>query len=109
MKPISSTPVLPALAVFTWQVPAPEVPGRDAKKPQVLILTGSNVHDWRAISEAVCSTPEETGRFGVRVNEGPACCTEKTFDGSDAIVLNFTNHAGVFGPKWPEDTRRALL
>jgi type 1 glutamine amidotransferase len=43
------------------------------------------------------------------VNEEPVGCNEKTFDGYDAIVLNFTNHAGVFGPTWPEETRRALL
>ena len=85
------------------------MPGRDAKKLQVLILTGYNMHDWRTITEALRSTLEATGRFEVRVNEEPVGCTEKTFDGYDAIVLNFTNHAGVFGPPWPEETRRALL
>src|SRR5262249_19590150 len=75
----------------------------------VLILTGYNMHDWRKITESLRSTLEATGRFEVRVNEEPVGCTEKTFDGYDAIVLNFTNHAGVFGPPWPEETRRALL
>jgi uncharacterized protein len=91
------------------QARAPGVPGRDPKKLQVLILTGYNMHDWRRITEALRATLEETGRFEVRVNEEPAGCNERTFDGYDAIVLNFTNHAGVFGPPWPEETRRALL
>jgi hypothetical protein len=42
------------------------VPGRDAKKLQVLILTGYNLHDWRAITESLRSTLEATGRFEVR-------------------------------------------
>lgn len=85
------------------------VPGRDPKKLQVLILTGYDMHDWRAIPDALRSTLEATGRFEVRINEEPVGCTERTFAGYDAIVLNFTNHAGVFGPPWPEETRRALL
>jgi type 1 glutamine amidotransferase len=85
------------------------VPGRDPKKLQVLILTGYNMHDWHPITEALRSILEATGRFQVRVNEEPIGCDEKTFDGYDAIVLNFTNHAGVFGPPWPEETRRGLL
>jgi type 1 glutamine amidotransferase len=84
-------------------------PGRDPKKLQVLILTGYNMHDWRPITEALRSMLEATGRFEVRVNEEPIGCNEKTFEGYDAIVLNFTNHGGVFGPPWPEETRRALL
>jgi len=88
---------------------APNAPGHDPKKLQVLILTGYNMHDWHSITEALRSTLETTGRFEVRVNEEPVGCNEKTFDGYDAIVLNFTNHAGVFGPPWPEETRRALL
>ncbi|WP_020467307.1 ThuA domain-containing protein [Singulisphaera acidiphila] len=84
-------------------------PGRDPKKLQVLILTGYNMHDWRKITESLRATLEATGRFEVRVNEEPVGCDEKTFEGYDAIVLNFTNHAGVFGPEWPDSTRRALL
>src|SRR5262245_1122142 len=89
--------------------PSPVVPGRDPKCLHVLILTGYNMHAWRAITEALRSTLEATGRFGVRVNEEPVGCTERTFDGYDAIVLNLTNHAGVFGPTWPAETRRALM
>lgn len=87
----------------------PPVPGRDPKKLQVLILTGYNMHDWRKITESLRSTLEATGRFEVRVNEEPAGCDEKTFEGYDAIVLNFTNHMKVFGPEWPESTRKALM
>src|SRR5262245_34914009 len=68
---------------------APGAPGRDPKKLQVLILTGYNMHDWRPITEALRSMLEATGRFEVRVNEEPVGCTEKTFEGYDAIVLNF--------------------
>ena len=99
----------PGRASAGSQVPPRRVPGRDPKKLQVLILTGYNMHEWRPITEALRSTLEATGRFEVRVNEEPVGCDERTFDGYDAIVLNFTNHAGVFGPAWPEETRRALL
>src|SRR5262245_7087423 len=109
MKLMTSMSVVLVLTVFPTRGPAPEVPGRDAKKLQVLILTGYNMHDWRAITEALRSTLEQTSRFEVRVNEEPVGCTEKTFAGYDAVILNFTNHGGVFGPPWPDETRRALL
>ena len=88
---------------------AAPAPGRDPKKLQVLILTGYNMHDWRKITESLRATLEGTGRFEVRVNEEPSGCNETTFEGYDAVVLNFTNHMGVFGPEWPDETRRALL
>lgn len=100
---------LPALVAMLAGPAWAETPGRDPKKLQVLILTGYNMHDWRKITESLRSTLEATGRFEVRVNEEPIGCDEATFDGYDAIVLNFTNHAGVFGPEWPDHTRRALL
>jgi type 1 glutamine amidotransferase len=109
MKILASMSLIVLLAASSSRAPSPGVPGRDPKKLQVLILTGYNMHDWRAVTEELRSTLEATGRFEVRVNEEPAGCTERTFDGYDAIVLNFTNHAGVFGPPWPEETRRALL
>src|SRR5262249_3428006 len=109
MKVRASLSMVLVLAAASPQAPAPQVPGRDPKKLQVLILTGYNMHDWRAVTEILRSTLEATGRFEVRVNEEPVGCDEKTFAGYDAIVLNFTNHAGVFGPTWPEETRRALM
>src|SRR5262249_7140139 len=109
MKVRASLSMVLVLAAASPQAPAPQVPGRDPKKLQVLILTGYNMHDWRAVTEILRSTLEATGRFEVRVNEEPVGCDEKTFAGYDAIVLNFTNHAGTFGPSWPEETRRALL
>lgn len=108
MKRLSlAIPLLLALAVPS-RAEAP-VPGRDAKKLQVLILTGYNMHDWRKITESLRTTLESTGRFEVRVNEEPAGAGEKTFEGYDVVVLNYTNHLGVFGPEWPEETRRALM
>ena len=98
MKVLASMSLILLLVASSSQAPSPEVPGRDPKKLQVLILTGYNMHDWRTITEALRSTLEATGRFEVRVNEEPVGCDERTFDGYDAIVLNFTNHAGVFGP-----------
>lgn len=104
--------MLLATLVLTFTLAGParaQTPGRDPKKLQVLILTGYNMHDWRRITESLRGTLEATGRFEVRVNEEPVGCDASTFEGYDAIVLNFTNHAGVFGPEWPESTRRALL
>src|SRR4051812_43834754 len=85
------------------------VPGRDANKLQVLILTGYNMHDWRTMTSALRQELENTGKFQVRVNEEPAGIGPETLYGYDVIVINYTNYQGRFGPTFPQRTRRALL
>lgn len=103
-------PAVTAAILCSVVMPAAErVPGRDPKKLQVLILTGYNMHDWRNISRALAEMLERTGRFEVRISEEPAGSTEVTFRGYDALVLNYTNYKGRFGPSWPETTRQAFL
>jgi hypothetical protein len=97
MKVLASMSLILLLASSSSRAPSPEVPGRVPRKLQVFIVSGDNMHDWRAITEALRSTLEATGRFEVRMNEGPVDCTERTFAGHVAIVLNFADHAGVFG------------
>lgn len=47
----------------------------------MLILTGYNMHEWRAVTEELRAALEATGRFEVRANEEPVGCTGRTFDG----------------------------
>lgn len=85
------------------------IPGHQAGKVQVLILTGYNMHDWRTMTTALREMLERTGKFEVRVNEEPQGCDDATFEGYDLIVLNYSNYLLRFGPAWAETTRRALL
>ncbi len=85
------------------------IPGRDSGKLQVLILTGYNMHDWRKMTAELRDILERTGKFQVRVNEEPAGITDTTFQGYDAVALNYTNYMMRFGPTWPEATRKAVL
>lgn len=85
------------------------IPGHDPKKIQILILTGYNMHDWRTMTSALREILERTGKFETRVNEEPQGCTKDTFDGYDAIILNYSNYMLRFGPAWTEATRNALL
>jgi type 1 glutamine amidotransferase len=87
----------------------PAVPGREAGKIQVLILTGYNMHPWRHTTAGLIDILERTGKFQVRVNEEPAGLTDATLRGYDAVVLNYTNYMQKFGPSWPEQTRQAIL
>jgi hypothetical protein len=72
MKVHASMSLVWLLVASASRAPAPDGPGRDPNKLQVLILTGYNMPGWRAIAGALRSTPEATGRFEVRVNEEPA-------------------------------------
>jgi hypothetical protein len=48
MKVLALMSLILLLVASSSQAPSPEVPGRDPKKLQVLILAGYNIHDWRA-------------------------------------------------------------
>jgi len=100
------TPLLVASVAGGAEV---KVPGRKPDKLQALILTGYNMHNWRESSETLRRLLESTGRFEVRVDEEPVGVSSATFEGYDAVILNFTNYQLKTGPTWPESTRQALL
>jgi type 1 glutamine amidotransferase len=99
---------LSALAVCFGQ----SIPGHDASRKQVLLLTGYNStrnHDWRTLSAILRQTLEETKEFEVRINEEPRALTPEVLRGYDVLVLDYSNYTAALAPPWPEETRKAYL
>jgi hypothetical protein len=85
-------------------VPAQQPPA----KLQALIITGQNVHDWRAVTPELRRSLEETGRFEVRVTEEFRGAGPETLAPYDLVVLNYYDRRR---PElwWGERAQNALV
>ena len=77
---------------------------------RVLLLTGSNNHDWRATTPVIKDTLESCGRFHVDVETNVPAMTGASFANYDVVLSNF-NTFGMKdpGPIWSADVRAAFL
>lgn len=93
------------LAIAAAQVLAQ---GLETPKIQVLIITGQNGHDWRAVTPELRKMLEDTGRFEVRVTEEFRGGGPETLAPYDAVVLNYFERRK---PElwWGERAQNALL
>lgn len=89
-----------------WAVCAPAQ--QPPAKLQALIITGQNVHDWRAVTPELRRILEETGRFEVRVTEEFRGAGPETLAPYDVVVLNYYDRRR---PElwWGERAQNALL
>lgn len=97
-----------------WGLVAPQtkVPGHDASKIQVLLLTGYNStpnHHWREIDPILRDVLERSGKFEVRIEEEPRGITADTFAFYDVLLLDYSDYTPSLGVTWPEATRQAYL
>ncbi len=77
-------------------------------KLQVLIITGQNGHDWRAVTPELRKVLEDTGRFEVRVTEEFRGAGPETLAPYDLVVLNYFERRQP-ALWWGERTQNALL
>ena len=64
--------------------------GAAVGKPlRVLILTGANNHDWRATTDSLTKTYEDSGRIEVDVTETPSELNAAAIAGYDVLVGNW--------------------
>jgi len=68
-----------------------------AQPLRVLILSGSNNHDWKQTTPALQRMLAESGRFSADVAEDPASLDAATLAKYDLILSNWTN--------WPSEDR----
>jgi type 1 glutamine amidotransferase len=79
-------------------------------KSRVLILSGTNNHDWKRTTPAIQLALEETGRYIVDVEENVIAMQPEAF-ASYAVVLGNFNTFGKDAPEtkeWPAATRQAF-
>jgi type 1 glutamine amidotransferase len=78
-------------------------------KNRVVILTGSNKHDWKATTPALKSILESTGTFNVDVVEDPEKLTAE-FLGSHDVLLSNWNGFGKNKPgPWSVKLKKAYV
>jgi type 1 glutamine amidotransferase len=77
---------------------------------RVLILPGSNNHDWRATTPVLKELIESTGAFAVDVETNVPAMTEKSFASYDVVLSNFNTfgHKNP-GPVWSDAIRAAFI
>jgi type 1 glutamine amidotransferase/HEAT repeat protein len=77
---------------------------------RVLILTGSNNHDWRSTTPVLRQTLEQAGRFQVDVETNVTGMTTGTFAPYDVLLSNFNDFGMKAGtPVWSPEVRAAFV
>jgi len=61
-------------------------------KPNVLLVTGQELHDWKATAPVVVELLQKDPRLRVRVVENPSFLADPSIHQYDAIVLHFMNY-----------------
>ena len=90
------------ISMPVWgQIPAPV---------RVLILSGSNNHDWRKTTPCLQQILDANDRFTVRITEQPNTLSAKDLAETDVIVSNWNAFGkGKSETDWPEAFRAAFL
>jgi type 1 glutamine amidotransferase len=95
--------ILVACAFASGSVSAAGVPVK------VLLLSGSNNHDWRTTTPAIAGVIEGAG-LAVRVEDQVAQMTAASLDGVSVVVSNFNTFGQENpGPVWSPEMRAAFL
>lgn len=77
------------LPVFAAPGLLPAAPQAQSAPLRVMLLSGSNNHNWRATTPELCATLRECGRFQVDVIEDVAALNPPDFAPYDVVVSNF--------------------
>lgn len=77
-------------------------------KLQALIITGQNVHNWKASTPVLRQLLEDTGRFEVRVTEEFRGASADTLAPYDVVVINYDDNRHA-EQRWGERAETALL
>ena len=60
----------------------------DAPKPNVLLVTGQDMHDWKSTAPVVVEILQKDPRLHVRVVEDPSFLADPSIHEYDAIVMH---------------------
>ena len=80
-------------SLTTVSAAAPTAPPAEAKRPNVLLVTGQDGpwHDWRKTSPVLAGLLEQDPRLHVRVVQDPAFLADPSIQQYEALVLHFVN------------------
>jgi type 1 glutamine amidotransferase/HEAT repeat protein len=99
--------------LWLWESDAEESPtlsqstADQQPKPNILLVTGQELHDWRATTPVLVHILEKDPRLRVRVVEDPSFLADPSIHNYDAIVMNWMNwKAPSPGPEARENFKR---
>ncbi len=88
---------------------APGAEPADGPKPNILLVTGQEYHDWKATAPALAAILRKDPRLRVKVVEDPRILADPSIHQYDAIVLNWMNwQAPSPGPEARENFKKYL-
>jgi len=70
------------------------------EKINVLILSGSNNHNWQETTPLIKSTLEESNKFSVEITNDPANINPDRLEYFDVIVSNWNTWPEITGKRW---------
>lgn len=84
-------------------------PLSEAAPIRIVILSGANVHDWKATTPFLERMYNDSGRFKVvGVVNDVTKVTDATFAPCDVIVSNWTCHPVMTGGPWTAESKKAF-
>jgi type 1 glutamine amidotransferase len=78
-------------------------------KLRVLVLSGSNNHNWKETTPVIKSTLEASGRFAVDVTEDVPNLKPEAFAPYAVILSNYNDFGSKPPAAWSEETKKAFL
>lgn len=75
---------------------------------RILVLSGSNNHDWKSTSARLIKMYSEAGLFSVDVTTKPDTLNYSSLKNYDAVVSNWNSWPNN-NLRWPESTEKGLL
>lgn len=78
------------------------------RKVGVLILSGSNNHDWKTTTPVLVRTLQASGTFHVDVEDRPDRLTPAAFANYDVVLSNWNSWGDESGPDWSAVARAAF-
>ena len=85
----------------------PQLYSQEPGSIRILILSGSNNHDWKQTTKVLESIYSETGMFSYEVTDLPDTLSSSDFELFDVIVSNW-NSWPENDLRWPKDAEEAL-
>ncbi|WP_299554064.1 ThuA domain-containing protein [Seonamhaeicola sp.] len=81
---------------------------KDEGKLRLIVLTGTNNHDWKATTKQLKTMYNESGRFEVHVTESPDTLGYNDFKKFDVVLSNW-NPWPENKVDWPDTTKQGLM
>jgi type 1 glutamine amidotransferase len=75
---------------------------------QILLLSGSNNHEWQQTTPLLANLFLKSGKFSVKITERPDTLSNTDFSETDVVVSNW-NSWPENDLRWPAETESALL